>query len=142
MWLKNIIDDILAEDMDCADLEFVWTDEDELDPEKRQRIISGYLRDGLITVNESRVDSGRDPYDNPIYDQPMFLTNNGLSPLVAEEKDEEELPTEDPESEEEEEEQSSKKEVVKALFAQGLAKGHTPERVASIILELFEGDNS
>jgi hypothetical protein len=62
--------------------------------------------------------------------------------LVAEPEDKTKTTPEDEESEEAPEEKSSKKEVVKALFAQGLAKGHTPERMASIILELFEGDNS
>jgi hypothetical protein len=142
MWLKNLIDDILAEDMDSADLEFVWADEDELDPEKRQRIISGYLKDGLITVNEGRVEAGREPYPDAVFDKPMFLTNNGLSPLIAEPADKTNTPEDDDDESGEEEEESSKKEIVKALLAQGLAKGHTPERMASIILELFEGDNS
>lgn len=81
-WVKYLIDDVLSEDFGEADLEFVWKNDDELDAKKRQEITSGNLRDGLITVNEGRVDQGREPYDDPIYDKPMFITSNGLAPLV------------------------------------------------------------
>jgi len=81
-WVKALVDDVLSEDFDCADLEFVWRGDDELDPKKRQEITSGYFRDGQITMNEARIEAGREPYDNPIYDEPMFMTSNGLAPLV------------------------------------------------------------
>lgn len=81
-WVKALIDDILSEEFDSADLEFVWRGDDELDPVKRQQITSGNLRDGLITINEGRLDQGREPYDDPIFDEPMFMTSNGLAPLV------------------------------------------------------------
>jgi len=81
-WVKDMIDTVLAEDMDAADYEFIWKGDDELDPVKRQQITSGYLKDGLITINEGRSDSGREPYEDPIFDQPMFMTSNGLAPLA------------------------------------------------------------
>lgn len=81
-WVKALIDDILAEEFGSADLEFVWRGDDELDPVKRQQITSGNLRDGLITINEGRLDQGREPYEDPVFDQPMFMTSNGLAPLV------------------------------------------------------------
>lgn len=81
-WVKDLIDTVLAEDMDAEDFEFVWKGDDELDPVKRQTITEGNLKVGQITVNEGRVDQGREPYDDPIYDQPMFMTSNGLAPLA------------------------------------------------------------
>lgn len=81
-WVKSLIDDVLAEDLDAADYEFVWRGDDELDPLKRQQIISGYLKDGLITINEGRAESGREPYDDKQFDAPMFMTSNGLAPLT------------------------------------------------------------
>lgn len=81
-WVKALIDDILTEEFNSPDLEFAWRGDDELDPVKRQQITSGNLRDGLITINEGRLDQGREPYDDPIFDQPMFMTSNGLAPLV------------------------------------------------------------
>lgn len=81
-WVKSLIDDILAEEFGSPDLEFAWRGDDELDPVKRQQITSGNLRDGLITINEGRLDQGREPYADPVFDQPMFMTSNGLAPLV------------------------------------------------------------
>lgn len=81
-FIKDFIDEVLNEDFDADDLEFVWRGDDEIDPLKRQQIISGYLHDGLVTINEGRTESGREPYDDPIYDEPMFLTSNGLAPLT------------------------------------------------------------
>lgn len=81
-WVKDIIDSVLCDEFDSEDLEFIWKGDDELDPVKRQQITSGYLKDGLITINEGRVDAGREPYDDPQYDEPMFMTSNGLAPLT------------------------------------------------------------
>lgn len=81
-WVKDMIDTILEEDLDADDYEFIWKGDDELDPTKRQQITSGYLKDGVITLNEARQDSGREPYDDPQFDQPMFMTSNGLAPLI------------------------------------------------------------
>lgn len=81
-WVKDMIDTILEEDLDAEDYEFIWKGDDELDPTKRQQITSGYLKDGVITLNEARQDSGREPYDDPQFDQPMFMTSNGLAPLL------------------------------------------------------------
>lgn len=81
-WVKALIDDILSEEFGSSDLEFVWRGDDELDPVKRQQITSGNLRDGLITINEGRLDQGREAYEDPMFDQPMFMTSNGLAPLI------------------------------------------------------------
>lgn len=82
-WVKAIIDDILTEDLDAGDYEFVWRGDDELDPLRRQQITSGYLKDGCITINEARADMGREPYEDDIFNQPMAITSNGLAPLTG-----------------------------------------------------------
>lgn len=81
-WVKDLVDTILTEDFDAADYEFVWKGDDELDPKKRQEITSAYVDQGLLTVNEGRTDMGREPYEDPIFDKPMFRTSNGLAPLA------------------------------------------------------------
>lgn len=86
-WVKDLVDTILAEDFDAADFEFVWKGDDELDPVRRQVITEGNLKVGQITVNEGRIDQGREPYDDPIYDQPMFMTSDGLAPLAISKRD-------------------------------------------------------
>ena len=81
-WVKALIDAVLSEDLDAADYEFVWKGDDELDPVKRQAITEADVKVGLQTVNEGRVSNGREPYDDPRFDQPMFVTSNGMAPLV------------------------------------------------------------
>jgi hypothetical protein len=41
------------------------------------------MRDGALTLNEVRADMGREPYADPIYDEPMVVTSTGISPLVG-----------------------------------------------------------
>lgn len=82
MFIKGIVDDVLAEDFDAEDFELVWRGDDELDPVKRQQITESDVKAGLLTVNEGRVANGRDPYDDPQFDNPMFMTSNGLAPLI------------------------------------------------------------
>lgn len=81
-YVKSIVDDILAEDLDAEDLEFIWRGDDELDPVKRQAITEADAKVGLLTINEGRVANGREPYDDPRFDQPMFMTSNGLAPII------------------------------------------------------------
>lgn len=82
-WVKDIVDTILEEDLDAGDYEFIWRGDDELDPEKRSRITDLGLKNGSITMNEARADAGREPFDDPIFDQPMAVTSNGLAPLTG-----------------------------------------------------------
>lgn len=83
MWVKDLVDSVLAEDLDAEDYEFVWRGDDELDPVKRQQITADNVKIGLLTVNEGRIAQGNEPYDDPIYDKPMFVTSNGLAPLLS-----------------------------------------------------------
>jgi phage portal protein BeeE len=81
-WVKDMVDTILAEDLDAADFEFVWRGDDELDPIKRQQITTAYVNGGLLSVNEARQDMGREPYEDARFDEPMFMTSNGLAPMT------------------------------------------------------------
>lgn len=82
-WVKALVDTVLREDFDAEDYEFVWKGDDELDPVKRQQITESDVKSGLLTLNEGRVANGREPYDDPIFDQPMFVTSNGFAPILA-----------------------------------------------------------
>lgn len=81
-WVKSMMDDILADDFDAEDMEFVWRGDDELDPVKRSKITADDVKSGMLTVNEGRIANGREPYDDAQYDEPMFMTSNGLAPLT------------------------------------------------------------
>lgn len=81
-FIKSVIDDILSDDLDADDYEFAWRGDDEIDPVKRQAMTEADVKCGLLTVNEGRIADGREPYDDPAFDEPMFMTSNGLAPLI------------------------------------------------------------
>jgi hypothetical protein len=70
-WVKDLIDEILADEFASADLELAWLDEDDGDPET---VLEGRLKVGALTLNEMRDALGLDPYDNAAANRPMVLT--------------------------------------------------------------------
>jgi hypothetical protein len=79
-WVKDLIDEILADEFASADLELAWLDEDDGDPET---VLEGRLKVGALTLNEMRDALGLDPYDNAAADRPMVLTATGFVPIEA-----------------------------------------------------------
>jgi hypothetical protein len=79
-WVKDLIDEIVAEEFASPDLELHWLDEDEGDPET---VLEGRLKIGALTLNEMRDALGLDPFDNAAADRPMVLTATGFVPIEA-----------------------------------------------------------
>jgi hypothetical protein len=79
-WVKDLIDEIVAEEFSSPDLELHWLDEDEGDPET---VLEGRLKVGALTLNEMRDALGLDPFDNAAADRPMVLTATGFVPIEA-----------------------------------------------------------
>jgi hypothetical protein len=79
-WVKDLIDEIVAEEFASPDLELHWLYEDEGDPEK---VLEGRLKVGALTLNEMRDALGLDPFDNAAADRPMVLTATGYVPIEA-----------------------------------------------------------
>jgi hypothetical protein len=79
-WVKDLIDEIVAEEFASPDLELHWLDEDEGDPET---VLEGRLKVGALTLNEMRDALGLDPFDNAAADRPMVLTATGFVPIEA-----------------------------------------------------------
>jgi hypothetical protein len=79
-WVKDLIDEILAEEFASPDLELHWLDEDKDDPEA---LFESRLKVGAVTLNEMRDALGLDPYDNAAADRPMVLTATGYVPIEA-----------------------------------------------------------
>jgi len=82
-WVKGLIDDIIADEFDAPDLEWDWGEDQQIDPEQEQRIITGYVQSGLLTLDEGRDRIGQDPYPNGQGAQPLVLTPTGYVPLNA-----------------------------------------------------------
>ena len=81
-WVKDLVDEIIAEEFASPDLELVWLDEDDGDP-KMEAVLEGRLKLGAVTLNEMRDLLGLDPYANPAADRPMVLTATGYVPIEA-----------------------------------------------------------
>ncbi len=80
-WVKDLIDQIIAQEFDAADLEFVFSAEPSIDPQAQEAILSSYTSKGILTINEARAALGRDPYPDAAANKPMTLTGGGYVPL-------------------------------------------------------------
>jgi hypothetical protein len=79
-WVKDLIDEIIAEEFSSPDLELTWLDEDDGDAET---VLANRLKIGAVTLNELRDSLGLDPFANPAADRPMVLTAAGYVPIEA-----------------------------------------------------------
>ena len=80
-WVKALVDDIIARELDGADLEFAWTPTETIDPVQQETMLSSYTSRGLLTLNEARASLGREPLADAAADTPMTLTAAGYVPL-------------------------------------------------------------
>ena len=81
--MKDLVDEIIAEEFVSPDLELAWLDEDEADPKGLEAVLEGRVKLGAVTLNEMRDALGLDPYTNPAADRPMVLTATGYVPIEA-----------------------------------------------------------
>ena len=82
-WVKDLIDQIIAEEFASPDLELTWLDEDETDPKGLEAVLESRVKLGAVTLNEMRDALGLGPYANPAADRPMVLTATGYVPIEA-----------------------------------------------------------
>jgi portal protein len=76
-WVKALIDTIILDEFNEPDLEFWWSDGEELDPTARMKILTGYATKGVLAINEARIKMGEDPFENPIFNEPLVQTAMG-----------------------------------------------------------------
>ncbi len=82
-WVKDLIDEIIAEEFASPDLELVWLSEDDNDLGRNEAALESRLKLGALTLNELRDGLGLDPFANPAADRPMVLTATGYVPIEA-----------------------------------------------------------
>lgn len=80
-WVKGLMDFMLIKDFDSPDLEFVWQEEDELDPNIKSQIVDREQAAGRLTYNEARREQGLDPDPHPDADRAMFKSATGWTPI-------------------------------------------------------------
>jgi hypothetical protein len=81
-WVKDLVDEIIADEFASPDLELHWLDE-EADAAELERKLEGRVKLGAVTLNEMRTHLGLDPYANAAADRPMVLTASGYVPIEA-----------------------------------------------------------
>lgn len=81
-WVKDLVDEIIAEEFSSPDLELHWLDED-ADPRATEVALEGRVKLGALTLNEMRGALGLDPFANAAADRPMVLTPTGYVPIEA-----------------------------------------------------------
>ena len=79
LWLKRILDRVIAREFGAPDLEFVWTDKAEVDAAKQAKVDDLYLRNGSITINEVRDRRGLQPVTGG--DELLIYSPTGVTPL-------------------------------------------------------------
>ncbi len=81
-WVKDLVDEVIAEEFASPDLELLWLDEDSGAAEIEAQI-EARVKIGAATLNELRDALGLDPFTNPAADRPMVLTPTGYVPIKA-----------------------------------------------------------
>lgn len=89
-WTRNTINTLLIDYFNSPDLEFVFVDEDELDPDTKSQIVDREQAAGRLTYNEARGELGLDPDPHPDADRPMFKTPAGWVPIFLTPEEEKE----------------------------------------------------
>ena len=80
LWVKHLIDRVLAEDFGASDLEFAWDQDKDTDPAATASIASDYFRTGIKSINEVRAELGLPPVKGG--EVPKIQTAQGLMPLT------------------------------------------------------------
>jgi Phage portal protein/Bacterial CdiA-CT RNAse A domain len=81
-WVKDLIDEIIADEFASPDLELVWLDED-IDTAQAEAHLEARVKLGAVTLNEMRDSLGHDPFANAAANRPMVLTASGYVPIEA-----------------------------------------------------------
>ncbi|MET7242487.1 phage portal protein [Methylobacterium sp. EM32] len=82
-WVKDLIDDVIADEFGLPELEFAWAEDAQIDEAKQAEILRAKASSGLMSINEVRAKDGLDPDPSPAANQLMVLTGSGYVPIDA-----------------------------------------------------------
>ena len=82
-WASDMLNEIISRRFGEDDIEFAWTEEEEVDQEKQAAILTGYAEDGVLTLNQVREKLGEQPDPNPAANMLMVKTALGYVPIDA-----------------------------------------------------------
>jgi len=81
-WVKDLVDEVIADEFGSPDLELAWLDEG-TGAKEAEAQLEARVKIGAATLNELRDAVGLDPFQNPAADRPMVLTATGYVPIEA-----------------------------------------------------------
>lgn len=84
-FVKLVVDSLIGDfGPDFArDLEFVWKDSKNQDPQEQAEVETTYAKSAVKSINEVRAELGLDPDPNPLANQLLAYTPTGYVPLDA-----------------------------------------------------------
>ncbi len=80
-WVKKMVERCIQVGWDWTDIEFAWREEEATAPEVQMAVATGYLKAGVLTVNQVLANLGLDPIEGG--DVNRVYTASGVVPLVA-----------------------------------------------------------
>jgi hypothetical protein len=80
-WAADLFNEVISEHLDIDDLEFAWSEESEVDQKVQSEILSRYVSDGVMTINESREVLGLEPSNEANANSLMVKTAAGFVPI-------------------------------------------------------------
>jgi hypothetical protein len=77
----DLFNEIISREFSSDDIEFAWAEEEDIDPEKQSKILTGYVDAGVISVNEARERLGEEPSADPPASVLAVKTATGRVPI-------------------------------------------------------------
>ena len=76
-WVKRLIDRVLVEDFNEREVEFVFGQDERIDPPTQAQMLIGYVGAGILTRNEARAKLGLAPVDDAAANELTVTTGAG-----------------------------------------------------------------
>jgi HK97 family phage portal protein len=82
-WVKRLIDRVLIEDFGESAVEFVFGQDERIDPSEQAQILSAYVGVGILTRNEARAKLGLAPVEDSVANELTMTTAAGATPVAT-----------------------------------------------------------
>ena len=84
-WFLDLANRVIDREF-SEDIEFAWSETEEVDQERQSNILNSYAENGILTINQVREKLGEEPDPNPAANQLMVKTATGYVPIGGEVK--------------------------------------------------------
>jgi hypothetical protein len=85
LWVKRVLDRVIAIEFQAPDLEFGWMDDKEQDPKIEMEVNTGYVKAGILAIDSVRAKLGENPLGDG-FAVPQVLTASGYTAILSPEE--------------------------------------------------------